>query len=135
MVNPGPVPALTRLAYAAAAAEHGWSRNVLEIQLRARALERQGKAVTNFERTLPPVIEIRADRFKPEHMGQPGFYMTAVGAQVNHAQDSPTIGRLLCRTKNEIVAEYPPLETLPTPPQANLPTIEQLERELGEARS
>ena len=218
-----------RLAYAAAVAEHGWSRNMLEIQIGARTLERQGKAVTNFERTLPAVrsdlareslkdpykldflglaadahereieraivdhvaefllelgagfayvgrqvhlevggddffldllfyhlrlrcyvvIEIKAGKFKPEHMGQLGFYMTAVDAQVKHPQDSPTIGLLLCRTKNEIVAEYALrdnsrplgiaeyqlLETLPIPLQTNLPTIEQLERELGEAGS
>lgn len=82
-------------------------------------------------------------------MGQLGFYMTAVDAQVKHPQDAPTIGLLLCRTKNEIVAEYALrdnsrplgiaeyqlLETLPTPLQTNLPTIEQLERELGEAGS
>lgn len=42
-----------RLAYAIAALEHGWSRNVLEMHIEARTVERQGKAVTNFDRTLP----------------------------------------------------------------------------------
>lgn len=40
--------------YAQAAFEHGWSRNVLEMQIESRLHERQGKAVSNFARTLPP---------------------------------------------------------------------------------
>jgi len=43
-----------RLWYAQQAFEHGWSRDVLSLQIQARAYERQGKAVTNFRRTLPP---------------------------------------------------------------------------------
>ncbi|WP_018918222.1 DUF1016 N-terminal domain-containing protein [Vreelandella zhanjiangensis] len=42
-----------RLAYAHAALEHGWSRNVLVMQIETRLLERQGAAVTNFETRLP----------------------------------------------------------------------------------
>ena len=44
----------TRLWYARKAFEHGWSRDVLSLQIQSRAHERQGKAVTNFQRTLPP---------------------------------------------------------------------------------
>ncbi|HOW66918.1 MAG TPA: DUF1016 N-terminal domain-containing protein, partial [Verrucomicrobiota bacterium] len=44
----------TRLWYARKAFEHGWSRDVLSLQIQSRAHERQGKAITNFERTLPP---------------------------------------------------------------------------------
>ncbi len=44
----------TRLWYALQAFEHGWTRNVLSLQIQSRAHERQGKAVTNFTRTLPP---------------------------------------------------------------------------------
>ncbi|MDQ2687806.1 MAG: PDDEXK nuclease domain-containing protein [Armatimonadota bacterium] len=40
--------------YAQAAFEHGWSRNVLEMQIESKLHERQGKAVSNFSRTLPP---------------------------------------------------------------------------------
>ncbi len=40
--------------YAQAAFENGWSRNVLEMQIESRLHERQGKATTNFSRTLPP---------------------------------------------------------------------------------
>lgn len=42
-----------RLWYARATVEHGWSRNVLVIQIESRLYERQGKALTNFERALP----------------------------------------------------------------------------------
>ena len=44
----------TRLWYARQAFEHGWSRDVLSLQIQSRAHERQGKAITNFQRTLPP---------------------------------------------------------------------------------
>ncbi len=44
----------TRLWYAQQAFEYGWSRNVLSLQIQSRAHQRQGKAVTNFTRTLPP---------------------------------------------------------------------------------
>lgn len=44
----------TRLWYAQQAFEQGWSRDVLSLQIQSRAHERQGKAVTNFQRTLPP---------------------------------------------------------------------------------
>lgn len=95
------------------------------------------------------VIEIKAGRFKPEHIGQLGFYMTAVDAQLKDEYDAPTIGLLLCKSKNEVVAEYAlrdsarPLgvseyqltTSLPERLQTGLPTIEQIERELaGEGR-
>lgn len=52
------------------------------------------------------VIELKAGKFKPEHLGQLGFYLTAVDRQVKHAQDNPSIGLLLCKSKNKVVAEY-----------------------------
>lgn len=51
-----------RLAYVAATVEHGWSRNVLAIQVEAKALERQGKSVTNFDLALPAVQSDPDDR-------------------------------------------------------------------------
>lgn len=42
-----------RTWYALQAFEHGWSRDVLSLQIQSRAHERHGKAVTNFQRTLP----------------------------------------------------------------------------------
>lgn len=44
----------TRLWYAQAALEHGWSRAVLTVQIETQAYRRMGRAVTNFQRTLPP---------------------------------------------------------------------------------
>jgi len=42
-----------RLWYARQTAEHGWSRNVLVLQIESKLFQRQGKAITNFERALP----------------------------------------------------------------------------------
>jgi predicted nuclease of restriction endonuclease-like (RecB) superfamily len=91
------------------------------------------------------VIELKAGKFKPEHLGQLSFYLTAVDAQMKHPQDGPTIGLLLCKSKNKVVAEYAlrdkaqPLgvaeyqlvESLPPELQSSLPSIEQIERELA----
>jgi len=175
-----------RLAYAQNAIAHGWSRNVLNIHIETRRLERSGQAITNFEARLPQpqsdlareslkdpyrfdflglsdeahereiegalvkhvtefllelgagfafvgrqvlldvggedffidllfyhlklrcyvVIELKVGKFKPEHLGQLGFYLTAVDAQVKHPDDGPTIGLLLCKSRNKVVAEY-----------------------------
>lgn len=91
------------------------------------------------------VIELKGGKFKPEHLGQLGFYLTAVDRQVKHEHDNPTIGLLLCKSKNKIVAEYALgdktqpmgiaeyklLESLPAELQTSLPSIEQIERELA----
>ena len=90
------------------------------------------------------VIELKGGKFKPEHLGQLGFYMTAIDRQIKHEQDNPTIGLLLCKSKNKVVAEYAlgdknqpmgiaeykMLESLPAELQTSLPSIEQIEREL-----
>jgi predicted nuclease of restriction endonuclease-like (RecB) superfamily len=91
------------------------------------------------------VIELKATKFKPEHLGQLGFYCTAIDAQVKAPDDAPTISLLLCKTKSELVAEYAlrtstsPLgvseyrlvESLPKDLEANLPSIERIEEELN----
>ena len=91
------------------------------------------------------VIELKGGKFKPDHLGQLGFYMTAVDRQIKHPQDNPTIGLLLCKSKNKVVAEYALgdksqpmgiaeyklLESLPAELQTSLPSIEQIERELA----
>lgn len=87
-------------------------------------------------------VELKADKFKPEHLG---FYLTAVDMQVKAEQDNPTIGLLLCKNKNKVVAEYALRDTaqpigvaeyqllasLPTELQTSLPSIESIESELG----
>ena len=91
------------------------------------------------------VIELKGGKFKPEHLGQLGFYLTAMDRQVKSEHDNPTIGLLLCKSKNKVVAEYAlgdktqPMgvaeyqlvASLPVELQTSLPSIEQIERELG----
>lgn len=52
------------------------------------------------------VIELKAKEFKPEYAGQLGFYLTAIDKQVKKAHHKPTIGLIICREKNELIAEY-----------------------------
>lgn len=52
------------------------------------------------------VVELKAGAFKPEHTGQLNFYLSAVDLQVKSKHDNPTIGLLLCKTQNRVVAEY-----------------------------
>jgi predicted nuclease of restriction endonuclease-like (RecB) superfamily len=59
----------TRLWYAKASIEQGWSRNILEFQIDAYAHERQGKAITNFPATLPPAeSDMAAQIFKDPYL-------------------------------------------------------------------
>lgn len=90
------------------------------------------------------VIELKAGAFKPEHTGQLNFYLSAVDSQVKHESDNPTIGLLLCKSKNKVVAEYALrdsnkpigvstyqlLEALPDNLQTNLPSIDEIEQAL-----
>lgn len=213
-----------RMVYAQRAIEHGCSRNVLNIHIERRLLEREGQAVSNFALRLPApasdlaheslkdpylfdflgvgqeageraieeaivqhitrflielgsgfafvgkqvhlevggddffidllfyhlklrcyvVVELKAGAFKPEHAGQLGFYLTAVDMQMKTEQDNPTIGLLLCKSKNKVVAEYALrdsnkpigvaeyqlIESLPKELQTSLPSIEALENAL-----
>lgn len=217
----------SRLWYAAAAVEHGWSRNILVHHIETKRMERTGKAVNNFKATLPPsdsdlarqqfhdpyvfdfvamtdrrserelenqlvehiqkfllelgqgfafvgrqvrlaigddeffadllfynfklrcfvVVELKATPFKPEYLGQINMYMSAVDDLLSHAQDQPTIGLLLCKTKNNVVAEYSlrgfskPIgiaeweseivKSLPEEFTSTLPSISDLEAELS----
>lgn len=90
------------------------------------------------------VIELKTGDFKPEHLGQLGFYLTAVDKQIKSEHDTATIGLLLCKNKNKVVAEYALadknqpmgiaeyqlLASLPTNLQTQLPSIADIEREL-----
>ena len=91
------------------------------------------------------VIELKVGPFKPEYAGKLNFYLSAVDAQIKAADDRPTIGLLLCKTKNHLVAEYAlsgiekPIgvaeyqlvRALPEPLDTCLPSIEEIEAELG----
>ena len=52
------------------------------------------------------VIELKTGEFKPEYAGQLNFYLSAVDDILKKEQDSPSIGLLLCKSKNDLVAEY-----------------------------
>lgn len=204
--------------------EHGWSRSILVHQIELRLYHRQGKATTNFDRTLPKpqselaeqvlkdpynfdflslgdkawerelektllnhirdfllelgvgfafvgnqyhlevggrdfwldllfyhyrlhcfvVIDLKVVEFEPEFSGKMSFYVSAVDDLLKQSGDNPTIGIILCKTKNQILVEYAlrdvnkPIgvstyqlqDGLPENLQGSLPTIEQLEAEL-----
>lgn len=213
-----------RLWYVQQTIQHGWSRNILVHQIESKLYHRQGKATTNFNRTLPQaqselaqqllkdpytfdflnlgedflerdleralikhirdflielgvgfafvgsqyylevggedfyidllfyhlrlrcyvVIDLKVEEFKPEYSGKMNFYVSAVDDLLRHPDDQPTIGMILCKSKNKVIAEYSlrdmhkPIgvsvyqlkDILPEALQGNLPTIEQLEAEL-----
>ncbi len=91
------------------------------------------------------VIELKAGRFKPEHAGKLNFYLSAVDSQMRHPTDQPSIGLVLCKTKDSIEAEYAlrdiqkPIgiseylltQALPKELESELPTVEQLENQLN----
>ena len=83
------------------------------------------------------VIELKTGKFHPKDLGQVGFYMTAVDRQVKSEIDGKTIGILLCKSRNDIVAEYA-LADLDKPIgvstyRLGLPSIEQLQAQLRKA--
>jgi predicted nuclease of restriction endonuclease-like (RecB) superfamily len=52
------------------------------------------------------VVEIKANEFKPSHIGQVNFYLSAVDDLLRHPTDNPTIGLILCEHKDNVTAEY-----------------------------
>jgi predicted nuclease of restriction endonuclease-like (RecB) superfamily len=214
-----------RLWYAQMAIAHGWSRNVLLMQIDQQLYSRKTSAITNFERTLPSrqsdlardlikdtytfdfltltpdaqeldlqkalidhirdfllelgvgfafvgseyrldvggeefyvdllfyhlklrcyvVIDLKMGDFQPEYSGKMNFYVSAVDDLLRHPDDQPTIGIILCRTKNKTIAEYAlrdvqkPISIsthrtsteLPEGMKQQLPSVEVLEQELN----
>ncbi len=215
-----------RLWYAKKAIENGWSRSMLEMWIESDLYHREGKAITNFHKTLPGissdmaqqslkdpyifdfltlhsqyvekeveqglidhiqkfllelgegfafvarqyhlnvgnkdyyidllfyhlklrcfvVIELKAREFDPRDAGQLNFYLSAIDDLVRAPEDNPTIGLILCKTKDNFTAEYAlrdinkPIgvaqyetmlvESLPQHFKGSLPTIEEIEAEL-----
>ena len=92
------------------------------------------------------VVELKATDFKPEFAGKMNFYLSAVDDIMKHKDDRPTIGLLLCKGKNKVVAEYALrdinkpigisqyetaiIESLPNELKGSLPSIEEIEQEL-----
>jgi hypothetical protein len=91
------------------------------------------------------VTEIKTIEFEPEHAGKMNFYLSTVDDLLNHPTDNPSIGLILCKTKDNILAEYTlrdmakPIglaeyrlqDALPENIKTALPTIEELEAELS----
>jgi predicted nuclease of restriction endonuclease-like (RecB) superfamily len=213
------------LFYVTNTTKHGWSRSVLVHQIESGLWQREGKAINNFEQTLPAVqsdlaqqtlkdpylfdflsltkdhnereleqglvkhitqfllelgagfayvgkqvhvevgqedfyldllfyhlklrcyvvVELKTGAFKPEHAGKLSFYLTAVDKQLKAKEDKPTIGILLCKEKNKLVAEYAltdinkPIgvseyeltQALPDNLKSSLPSVEEIEAELA----
>jgi predicted nuclease of restriction endonuclease-like (RecB) superfamily len=91
------------------------------------------------------VIELKSGDFKPEYAGKLNFYISAVDDLLKTAQDNPTIGILLCKNKNGMIAEYAlrdiekPIgvseyslfDTLPKEYENVLPSAEDIERRIS----
>ena len=92
------------------------------------------------------VVELKTEKFKPEFAGKLNFYVTAVNKNMKAEQDNQTIGILICKDKDDVVAEYA-LEDISQPIgiaqyeltkvlreefKSSLPTIEEIESELSE---
>ena len=214
-----------QIFYMRNAAQFGWSRNIMIMQIEAKLHKRQGQAITNFKDKLPlpqsdvahhtlkdpyifdflslgheaherevekaliqhmekflmelgagfafvgrqyhlevgnqdfyidllfyhlklrcfVVIELKDKDFKPEYAGKMNFYLSAVDDLLKHPSENPSIGLILCKTKNNVLAEYAlrdmtkPIglaeyrldEALPEYIKTELPTIEELEAELS----
>lgn len=92
------------------------------------------------------VVELKVVEFVPEFAGKLNFYITAVDRQLKQENDNPTIGILICKSKNDIVVEYAldninkPIgvssyeltKLFPEDFKGSLPTIEEIEEELKE---
>jgi predicted nuclease of restriction endonuclease-like (RecB) superfamily len=92
------------------------------------------------------VIDLKISEFQPEFAGKMNFYLSAVDDLLRHQNDQPSIGIILCKTKNKVIVEYAlrdankPMgvstyqltESLPKQLKGSLPTVEELEAELSE---
>ena len=203
--------------------QNNWSRNVLEIQIESNLIERQGKAINNFEITLPKqqsdlaketlkdpykfdfltlesdvqelelekqltenitkfllelgkgfafvgrqytlqvgnkerkldllfyhlkmhcyvVIDLKMGEFEPEYAGKMNYYLSAIDKILKTKQDNPSIGIILCKSKDALEVEFAlqdlkkpmgisefTFNELPQNIQNNMPTVEELENEL-----
>lgn len=91
------------------------------------------------------VIELKTGEFKPEYAGQLNFYLSAVDGILKKDGDNPSIGLLLCKSKNDLVAEYAlkdmskPIgvseykvtSTLPEDLSKQLPSVEDIQKRIN----
>jgi predicted nuclease of restriction endonuclease-like (RecB) superfamily len=95
------------------------------------------------------VIELKATSFIPEYAGKLSFYLSAANDLLKHPTDSPTIGLLICKDKNNVVAdyalkdinqpigisEYQLTKLFPQDFKSSLPTIEEIEESLKKSNT
>jgi len=95
------------------------------------------------------VLDLKATEFRPEDAGKMNFYLSAADDLLRHPDDQPSIGLILCKSRNKVVAEYAlrdmskPIgvsayqltEALPERLQGSLPTIEELEATLSDVEA
>ena len=91
------------------------------------------------------VVELKATPFKPEYAGQLNFYINVVDDKLRGKDDNKTIGLLLCKGKDEVVAQYAltgydqPIgisdyllsKAIPENLKSALPSVEEVEEELA----
>ena len=96
------------------------------------------------------VIDLKTTRFKPEYVGKMNFYLSAVDDRLRHVDDKLSIGLILCKTHNRVIAEYALrniaspvgvtryttklVQSLPADLEDSLPSIEAIEAELQHQR-
>ena len=87
------------------------------------------------------VVDLKMSDFQPEFSGKMNFYLSAVDDLLRHPDDQPSLGLILCKSKNQAIAEYAlrdmnkPIgvsayqlqDALPEQMKGSLPTIEELE--------
>ena len=96
------------------------------------------------------VVELKSGKFQPGHVSQLNMYMNIVNDLMRHPDDKKTIGLLLVKEKNKTLAKYAlegyrnPIgvaewekqitDSLPDDLKSSLPTIEEIEQELGNGK-
>lgn len=95
------------------------------------------------------VIELKATDFEAEHIGKLGLYISAINHKKKKETDNPTIGMIICKTKDNIevqysleitnqpigISEYQLSKLLPDNLKSSLPSVEELEEELRKMES
>ena len=93
------------------------------------------------------VIDLKMKKFTPADAGQMNYYLSAVDDLMKHPTDAPSMGLILCKTRDRVRAEYAlrdinkPIgvaewqtklvDSLPEPLKGSLPSIEEIEAEFG----
>ena len=112
--------------------KHGWSRNILDIHIKNHSYERRGKATTNFDRTLPPIHSDMAQQtLKDPYI----FDFLTIGNKFRERELKTEllkhIQEFLIELGVGFAFEYQLTQILPEELKSSLPTVDEIERELG----